>query len=173
MIAYHDKEWGKPVRDDVRLFEKLTLEGAQAGLSWATILKRREGYRKAFKKFDLKKISRFTDKDVERLLQDTGIIRNRLKVLSVINNARVVLEIQKEYGSFEEYIWGLAGGKVKKNRFRACKEIPATTPVSDLMSKALKKRGFKFIGPTCCYAFMQGVGMVNDHTVGCFRYDEV
>lgn len=167
MQEYHDKEWGRPVHDDRKLFEMLILEGAQAGLSWSTILKRRTGYRKAFAHFNAKKIIKFTAKDVNRLLQDPGIIRNRLKVEATIINARKFLEAQKEFGSFDMYIWGFVGGKPIVNTFKKLKELPAHTEISDHMSKDLKKRGFKFVGSTICYAFMQAVGMVNDHVVGC------
>jgi len=170
MIDYHDKDWGVPVHDDRLLFEMLTLEGAQAGLSWSTILKRRKTYKKAFDNFDVLKVSRYDDKDMKRLLADTGIIRNRLKIGSTISNAKVFLEIQKEFGSFDKYIWGFVSGVPKVNKFKSLSEIPPMTKESDEMSKDLKKRGFRFVGSTICYAFMQAVGMVNDHEVGCFRY---
>ncbi len=173
MLAYHDKEWGVPVHDDRTLFELLTLEGAQAGLSWETILKKRENYRRAFDNFDAARIARYTDRDVERLLADAGIVRNRLKVAATVNNAQHFLEVREEFGSFEEYIWRFVGGKPIKNSFRALSEMPAKTEESEAMSKELRRRGFRFVGPTICYAFMQAVGMVNDHTVDCFRYDEV
>ena len=168
-IAYHDEEWGVPVHDDRRLFEMLILEGAQAGLSWITILRRREGYRKAFHGFDPEKIARYTDKDVERLLADPGIIRNRAKVETAIKNAQVYLQVVEEAGSFDAYLWGLVGGKPRINHWKTLKEIPPETPESKAMSKELKRRGFGFVGSTICYAFMQAVGMVDDHVVTCFR----
>lgn len=167
---YHDEEWGKPVHDDRKLFEMLILEGAQAGLSWITILRKRENYRKAFDNFDAKKIAKFDAKKVKKLLQNEGIIRNKLKINSTIQNAKLFLEVQKEFGSFDKYIWQFVNGKPIKNKWESIKEIPAKTKESDAMSKDLKKRGFKFVGSTICYAFMQAVGMVNDHTVDCFRY---
>lgn len=170
MIKYHDEEWGKPIRDDRLLFEFLILEGAQAGLSWATILKRRKTYRKAFDNFNSRKVSKYTDKDVKRLMNDKGIIRNRLKILATINNAKKFLEIKKEFGTFNKYIWGFVNHKQIVNKFKNLSEIPAKTDISDRMSKDLKKRGFSFVGSTICYAFMQAVGMVNDHLVYCFRY---
>ena len=170
MLAYHDTEWGVPVRDDRKHFEFLVLEAAQAGLSWRTILHRREGYRRAFAAFDPEKVSRFTAKDVEKLLTDTGIIRNRLKVQSAVNNAARFLEIQKEFGSFDAYVWRFVGGKPKRNRWKMMKEVPATTPESDALSKDLKLRGFKFVGSTVIYAHMQATGLVNDHIVSCHRY---
>lgn len=173
MTEYHDKEWGLPVHDDRKLFEMLILEGAQAGLSWETILKRRENYRKAFENFDPVKISKYGEKDIERLLGNKGIIRNRLKINSTIGNAKAFLEVQEEFGSFDKYIWSFVDHKVIKNKFKKLSELPANTEISDRMSKDLKKRGFKFVGSTICYAFMQAVGMVNDHAVDCFRYDEV
>ncbi len=173
MLAYHDKEWGVPVHDDRTLFEFLTLEGAQAGLSWETILKKRENYRRAFDNFDAARIARYTERDVERLLADAGIVRNRLKVAATVNNAQRFLEVQEEFGSFQEYIWRFVGGRPIKNSFRALSEMPAKTEESEAMSKELRRRGFKFVGSTICYAFMQAVGMVNDHTIGCFRYAEV
>lgn len=172
---YHDEEWGKPVHDDRRLFEMLILEGAQAGLSWITILRKRENYRMAFNNFDVKKIAKYDSKKVARLLQNEGIIRNRLKINAAIQNAKLFLEVQKEFGSFDKYIWSRFGGmdgKPIKNKWESIKEIPAKTKESDAMSKDLKKRGFKFVGSTICYAFMQAVGMVNDHTVDCFRYNK-
>ncbi len=172
-IDYHDNEWGVPVHDDRTLFEFLILEGAQAGLSWETVLKKRENYRKAFSSFDTVKISRYGDKKIEALLGNKGIIRNRLKITSAINNAKRFLEVQKEFGSFDTYIWEFVNGKPITNRFKSVSEIPATTKVSDAMSKALKKRGFKFVGSTICYAHMQATGMVNDHIVGCYRYKEI
>jgi|TARA_B100000315_G_C14568331_1_gene584130 DNA-3-methyladenine glycosylase I len=173
IIEYHDKEWGKPIHDDRMLFEMLTLEGAQAGLSWSTILKKRKTYKKAFDNFNVKKISKYDDKEIKRLLNDEGIIRNRLKVASTINNAKRFLEIQKEFGSFDKYIWGFVNNKPIKNKFKKMKDIPANTEISDKMSKDLKKRGFKFVGSTICYAFMQAIGMTNDHVVDCFRYGKV
>ncbi len=173
MQAYHDEEWGVPLHDDRALFEFLILEGAQAGLSWQTVLNKRENYRKAFDNFEIAKVARYTPKRVEKLLQNAGIIRNRLKVGSAISNANIVLAIQKEFGSFEAYVWQFVGGKPKKNRFRSMSQVPATTDESDAFSKDLKKRGFRFVGSTICYAFMQAVGMVNDHTTSCFRYRQV
>lgn len=167
---YHDKEWGVPVYDDRLLFEFLILEGAQAGLSWSTILKKREGYRKAFDHFDATKIAKYSDKKVAELLSNPEIVRNKLKVKSAILNAKAYLDIIDELGSFDTYIWQFVKGRTIQNKWRKLSEIPASTPESDAMSKALKKRGFKFVGPTICYAFMQAVGMVNDHTVDCFRY---
>jgi DNA-3-methyladenine glycosylase I len=168
-VAYHDDEWGVPSRDERHLFEMLTLEGAQAGLSWSTILRKREGYRKAFADFDAAKVARFSHTKVERLLADPGIVRNRLKVESTVNNARHVLELD----SLSDYIWSFVDGEPKVNRFRKLSELPAETAESKAMSKDLKKRGFRFVGPTVCYAFMQACGLVNDHTVDCFRYREV
>lgn len=173
-VAYHDKEWGVPVRrDDRLLFEFLVLEGAQAGLSWSTILAKRDNYRKAFANFDAKKVARFDKRKIERLLKDPGIVRNRLKVESAVINARKVLEVEKEFGSFSKYVWQFVGGKPKQNRFKSLKSIPAKTDESEQMSKDMRKRGFKFVGPTTLYAFMQAVGMVNDHEVSCFRYDAI
>ena len=173
MLEYHDKEWGVPVHNDRTLFEYLVLEGAQAGLNWQTVLSKRENYRKAFHRFNPTIIARYDRRDVERLLGNPGIIRNRLKIEATINNAREVLEIQEETGSFDKYIWGFVGGKTIKHRFRSMGHIPATTDESDVASKDLRKRGFKFVGSTMCYAFMQAVGMVNDHTTNCFRYNMV
>ena len=173
MQAYHDTEWGVPLHDDQRLFEFLVLEGAQAGLSWQTVLNKRDNYRKAFDNFDPKKVARYTPKRVEKLLQNPGIIRNRLKVASAISNAKALLAVQKEFGSFDAYVWQFVGGKPKKNRFKSMSQMPATTPESDAFAKDLKKRGFRFVGSTICYAFMQAVGMVNDHTTDCFRYGAV
>jgi DNA-3-methyladenine glycosylase I len=170
---YHDDEWGVPVYEDQLLFEYLILEGAQAGLSWSTILKKRENYRLAFDLFDAKKISKYGDKKIEELLNNPGIVRNKLKIGSTIRNAKIFLEIQKEHGSFREYIWSFVDGKPIVNRFQELKDIPAKSEISDNMSKDLKKRGFNFVGSTICYAFMQAVGMVNDHTVDCFRYKQV
>jgi DNA-3-methyladenine glycosylase I len=168
-VAYHDDEWGVPSRDERHLFEMLTLEGAQAGLSWSTILRKREGYRKAFANFDAAKVARFTDKHVEGLLADPGIVRNRLKVESTVNNAQRIAELE----SLSDYLWSFVDGEPKVNRFRKLSELPAETAESKAMSKDLKKRGFRFVGPTVCYAFMQACGLVNDHTVDCFRYDEL
>lgn len=172
-LAYHDEEWGVPVHDDVHLFKMITLEGAQAGLSWATILGRREGYRAAFFGFDATRVAKLGPKDVERLMQDTGIIRNRLKIESTISNAKAFLAVQEEFGSFDRFLWDFVGGGPRRNAFRGLSEIPAETPDSKLLSKELKRRGFRFVGPTIVYAFMQAVGIVNDHTVDCFRYDQV
>lgn len=169
---YHDREWGVPLHDDRRLFEFVTLEGAQAGLSWATILKKRENYRELFDDFDIEKIARYKQRKLESLLKNPGIIRNRLKVESTITNARAVIEIQKEFGSFDAYIWQFTGGKPIINQWQRHQDIPVSTGVSDAMSKDLKARGFKFAGTTICYAFMQATGMVNDHTVDCFRYHQ-
>ena len=173
MIQYHDREWGVPVHDDGTLFEFLVLEGAQAGLTWQTVLNKRENYRKAFRGFDPAKIARYDKADVKRLLHDPGIIRNRLKVEATVTNARQFLKIQKEFGSFDKYIWRFVGGRPIKHGFRSLREIPATTKESDAASKDLRERDFKFVGSTICYAFMQAVGMVNDHTTKCFRYDIV
>jgi DNA-3-methyladenine glycosylase I len=170
MLAYHDKEWGKPVKNDRKLFEVLILEGAQAGLSWETILNRRENYRKTFKQFDPEKLAKLTDPQLEKILKDPGIIRNRLKVYSVRINARAYLEVCEEFGTFRKYLWSFVEGQPIKNKWKKLSQIPANTPESDAMSKDLKKWGFKFIGSTICYAFMQATGMVNDHTVECFRY---
>jgi DNA-3-methyladenine glycosylase I len=169
MIAYHDNEWGVPVHDDRKLFEFLILEGAQAGLSWSTILNRREGYRRAFAGFDPKRVAKFGKPEIQRLLKDEGIIRNRLKIESTIGNAKAFLDVQKEFGSFDKYVWQFVGGKPILNRPKGMKELPARTAESDAMSKDLKKRGFKFVGSTICYAFMQAVGLVDDHLVGCHR----
>ena len=170
MAEYHDSEWGVPVHDDQKLFEFLILEGAQAGLTWQTILNKRENYRKAFDGFDPAKVAAYTEDDVARLLADPGIVRNRLKVRAAIGNARAFLEVQREFGSFDRYLWQFVGGQPIKNTFRSLAEIPAKTTESDALSKDLLKRGFKFVGSTICYAFMQAVGMVNDHTVDCFRH---
>jgi DNA-3-methyladenine glycosylase I len=171
--AYHDHEWGVPQHDDRVLFEFLILEGAQAGLSWETILKKREAYRKAFARFDPKKVAKFDADDEKRLLADAGIVRNRLKVSSAISNAKAFLDVQREFGSFDQYIWQFVGGKPVRNAVKTLKDVPAKTPASDAMSKDLAKRGFRFVGSTICYAFMQAVGMVNDHEVGCFRYKQI
>ena len=173
MIRYHDEEWGVPVHDDRRLFEFLILEGAQAGLTWRTILDRREGYRRAFDGFDAAKIACYGAKDVKRLLLDPGIIRNRLKIAATILNAQKFLETRGEFGTFDAYLWQFVDGKPLVNKIRSIQQIPATTGISDRMSKDLKKRGFKFVGSTICYALMQAVGMVNDHEVACFRYSMV
>jgi len=169
-IEYHDKEWGVPVFDDQVQFEFLILEGAQAGLSWSTILNKREGYRKAFAGFDPEKVARFTEKRIEKLLQDPSIVRNRLKVRSAVGNAKAFLAVQKEFGSFSKYIWDFVGGKPIQNRFTKDSDIPATSAESDALSKDLKKRGFKFVGSTIVYAHMQATGLVNDHVVDCFRH---
>jgi len=169
-LSYHDKEWGKPEHDDQKLFEFLILEGAQAGLSWVTILKRREGYRKAFSNFDAKKIAKYNQKQIDKLLKDESIIRNRLKIASAVNNAKQFLNVQQEFGTFDKYIWSFVNHKPIKNKFKKLSDIPAFTLISEKMSKDLKKRGFNFVGPTICYALMQAIGMVNDHTSGCFRY---
>jgi DNA-3-methyladenine glycosylase I len=171
-LDYHDTEWGVPEYDDRKLFEMLILEGAQAGLSWLTVLKKREHYRKAFANFHAKKIAAFTDADVARLLADAGIIRNRLKIAATIHNAKAFLTVQKEYGSFADYLWRFVDGQPKINAWSTLKAVPARTAESDAMSKDLLKRGFKFVGSTICYAFMQATGMVNDHVVECFRYTE-
>jgi DNA-3-methyladenine glycosylase I len=171
--SYHDNEWGVPIHDDRSLFEFLVLEGAQAGLSWSTILRKREGYRKAFDNFDARKIARYSEHDVSRLLANPEIIRNRLKINAAITNAGVFLKVQKEFGSFDRYIWQFVHGRPVRNSWERLTDIPCNTPKSDAMSKDLRKRGFKFVGTTICYAFMQAVGMVNDHIVGCFRYKEL
>lgn len=173
MIAYHDTEWGVPLHDDRKLFEFIILDGAQAGLSWSTVLRKRENYRRAFHGFDPKVVARYTKKDVERLLKNEGIIRNRLKIESAITNAKMFLRIQREFGSFDAYIWQFTGGRTVRNRYRRLSHIPATSGESDAMSRDLKKRGFTFVGSTICYAFMQAAGMVNDHLVGCFRHRQV
>ena len=173
MLTYHDREWGVPVHDDRKHFEFLFLEGAQAGLSWSTILNRREGYRHAFADFDPEKVARFTPARIEKLMQDAGIIRNRLKIESSVKNARAFLKLQKDFGSFDDYCWRFVDGKPKLNKWKAMKQIPATSSESDTFSKDLKHRGFNFVGSTIMYAHMQAVGMVNDHMVDCFRYREV
>ncbi len=172
-VAYHDEEWGVPVHDDRLLFEFIVLEGAQAGLSWLTILRKREGYRKAFAGFDPGKVARFTKAKREKLLLNPRIVRNRLKVESAVTNARAFLDVQEEFGSFDEYIWRFVDGKPIVNRFKSMKDIPAKTELSDTISKDLKKRGFRFVGSTIVYAHMQATGMVNDHTTDCFRYKQV
>ena len=168
--TYHDEEWGTPLHNDQKLFEFLILEGAQAGLSWTTILNRRDGYRVAFSNFDAKKVSKYTQKRVEKLLQDESIIRNKLKINSAINNAKSFLKIQDEFGTFDKYLWAFVDHKPIKNKFKKSSELPATSEISEKLSKDLKKRGFNFVGPTICYALMQAVGMVNDHTSDCFLY---
>ena len=172
-IRYHDREWGVPVHDDRRLFEFLILEGAQAGLSWLTVLKKRPNYIKAFDNFDPHKVAAYKPRKVKKLISNAGIIRNRLKIEASIQNARSFLAVQQEFGSFDKYVWQFVGGKTLKNSWQATVEIPAQTDASAAMSSDLKKRGFKFVGPTICYAFMQATGLVNDHTVDCFRYKEV
>jgi DNA-3-methyladenine glycosylase I len=172
-VRYHDEDWGVPEHDDRRLFAKLILDGAQAGLSWITILKKRESYYRAFDDFDAAKIARYSPKKVESLMQDAGIVRNRLKIEAAITNAKAYLAVKQELGSFDDYLWGFVGGKTKRNAWTSMKDLPATSAESDAMSKDLKRRGFKFVGSTICYAFMQAVGMVNDHRVDCFRYGEV
>jgi DNA-3-methyladenine glycosylase I len=173
MIEYHDTEWGVPVHDDRKHFEFLVLDGFQAGLSWAIILTKRENFRKAFHRFDAVRVARYTARDVARLLADPGIVRNRLKIEATIENARRFLEVRGEFGSFDRYIWQFVGGQTKQNRFRRMSQIPARTRESDAMSKDLQRRGFRFVGSTICYAYMQAAGLVNDHTVECFRYPEV
>jgi DNA-3-methyladenine glycosylase I len=170
MAAYHDEEWGTPLHDDRKIFEFLVLEGMQAGLSWRTVLAKRENFRRAFDGFDPARIARYTERDVRRLLGDAGIIRNRLKILAAINNAKRFLEVQKEFGSFDLYIWGFVRGKPVVNRLKSFSELPARTPLSDLISKDLKARGFKFVGSTIVYSHLQATGLVNDHLVTCFRH---
>ncbi len=172
-ISYHDTEWGVPVHDEHKLFEFITLEGAQAGLSWSTILNKREGYRKAFANFDPIKVSTFSNKKVIQLLENPNIVRNRLKVESTISNAIAFLDVQKEFGSFDAYIWSFVGNNPLQNHFKKFSDIPAETQLSKLISKDLKKRGFRFVGPTIIYAFLQAIGMVNDHTIDCFRYSQL
>jgi len=172
-IPYHDTEWGVPLHDDQRLFEFLVLEGAQAGLSWETILKKRDTYRTAFDDFDPARVARYATRKVEKLLADPGIVRNRLKVESAVSNAKAFLDVQKEHGSFDAYVWRFVDGKPRVNTWTALGQVPASTPQSDAMSKDLKKRGFRFVGSTICYAFMQATGMVNDHATSCFRYRQV
>jgi DNA-3-methyladenine glycosylase I len=172
-IRYHDEEWGVPVHDDRVFFEFLTLEGAQAGLSWDTILKKREHYRKVLAGFDARKVARFDKRRIERLLADPGIVRNRLKVESTVSNARAFLDLQAEEGSFDKWIWSFAGAPPPRTRARRLEDLPDRTELSDRLSKELKRRGFRFVGSTICYAFLQATGLVNDHTVGCFRRDEV
>jgi DNA-3-methyladenine glycosylase I len=173
MIQYHDREWGVPVHDDVKHFEFLVLEGAQAGLSWSTVLNKREAYRRAFSGFDPEKVERFTEKRIEKLLSDPGIIRNRLKVESAVRNARAFRKVQDEFGSFDAYCWRFVDGQPKINRWTSIQQVPAKSPESDAFSKDLKQRGFSFVGSTIIYAHMQAVGMVNDHLVDCFRYKEL
>lgn len=173
MRSYHDKEWGVPLHDDIKLFEFLILEGAQAGLTWQIILNKRENYRRAFHNFNPGKIAKYGEQDIKRLLNNSGIIRNRLKIESTIINAKKFLEIKQDFGTFEKYIWQFVNYKQIKNKFKSLKEVPSSTKESDAMSDELKKRGFKFVGSTICYAFMQAVGMVNDHLIGCFRYKKV
>lgn len=168
-IRYHDEEWGVPVHDDRTLFEFLVLEGAQAGLSWNTILNKRDNYRRAFDGFDPKRVARYDQRKVKQLLADPGIVRNKLKIASAIENAKVFLRVQEEFGSFDRYVWQFVGGKPKLNKWRTLRHVPARTAESDAMSEDLQRRGFKFVGSTICYAFMQAVGMVNDHSVDCFR----
>ena len=172
-IAYHDEEWGAPLHDERMLFELLILEGAQAGLSWSTILNKRDNYRKAFDDFDARRIARYTDKKSASLLADAGIVRNRLKIAAAIQNAKALLAVQKEFGSFDGYIWRFVGGEPKQHRRRSMNDVPARTPESDAMSKDLQARGFKFVGSTICYAYMQATGMVNDHLVNCFRHPQL
>ena len=172
-IEYHDNEWGIPVHDDLKLFEFLVLDGFQAGLSWSTILAKRDNFSKAFDDFNYKKIAQYDEKKIESLLQDVGIIRNKLKIKAAISNARAFLKVQEEFGSFNRYIWSFTDGKTMVNHWKTMDEVPATSRESDAMSKDLKKRGFKFVGSTICYAFMQAAGMINDHLVTCFRYKEV
>jgi DNA-3-methyladenine glycosylase I len=167
-VDYHDKEWGRPLRDDRKLFELLVLEGAQAGLSWATVLKKRDNYRKAYEGFDYAKVARYGEKDIRRLLSDPGLIRNRLKIKSSINNAQIFLEIRKEFGSFSKYIWSFVGNRPIVNGFKTIRQVPARTDMSDAIAKDLKKRGMSFVGSTIMYAYMQSAGLVNDHTVDCF-----
>jgi DNA-3-methyladenine glycosylase I len=171
-VTYHDTEWGVPVHDDRKQFEFLMLEGAQAGLSWLTVLRKREAYRKAFADFDPVKVARFSEKKIETLIQNPGIIRNRLKIKAAVSNARAFLEVQHEFGSFDAYIWGFVDGKTIQNRWKTMSDLPATSVQSEALSKDLKKRGFKFVGSTIMYAHMQAAGMVNDHLVSCFRYRE-
>ncbi|MDH3617949.1 MAG: DNA-3-methyladenine glycosylase I [Nitrosopumilus sp.] len=171
-LSYHDKEWGRPEHDDKKLFEFLILEGAQAGLSWVTILKRRSGYLKAFSNFDPKKVAKYNQKQIAKLLKDESIIRNRLKINSAVNNAKQFLKVQQEFGTFDNYIWSFVDNKPIKNKFKKISDLPASTLISEKMSKDLKKRGFNFVGPTICYALMQAIGMVNDHTSECFRYQK-
>jgi DNA-3-methyladenine glycosylase I len=173
MIAYHDKEWGVPVHNDRKLFEFMLLDAFQAGLSWSTILNKRQNFKKAFDNFDPKKIARYDKRKVARLLKDAGIVRNRRKIEATVENARAFLKVKQEFGTFDKFIWQFVGGRPRQNRFRTMRQIPPNTEQSDAMSKELKKRGFKFVGSTICYAFMQAAGMVNDHVVSCFRYPHI
>lgn len=173
MREYHDREWGVPVHDDRKLFEYMVLDGFQAGLSWATILNKRDNFRRAFDDFDPTRIARYTKRKVEKLMADAGIVRNRQKIESAIGNAKAFLELQREYGSFDAFIWQFVSGAPRQSRWRTMKQIPTTSPVSDRMSKDLKSRGFRFVGSTICYAFMQAAGLVNDHVVTCFRHDPI
>jgi len=172
-VKYHDEEWGAPLRDDRKLFEFLVLEGAQAGLSWITILRKRENYRAAFAGFDAEKVARFDDGDISRLLGDAGIVRNMAKIRSAVKNARAFLNVAEEFGAFSEYLWGFVDGQPVINRWSELSQVPAVTPLAEKISKDMKKRGFSFFGPTVCYAHMQATGMVNDHLTGCFRYEEL
>jgi DNA-3-methyladenine glycosylase I len=172
-IKYHDKEWGVPVHNDRKLFEMIVLDGAQAGLSWFTILKKRNNYRKAFDNFDPKKVAKYDKRKIAQLLKNAGIVRNKLKIESAVTNAKAFLKVKEEFGTFDRYIWQFVNGKTKINSWKRMNEIPATSPESDAMSKDLKNRGFKFVGSTICYAFMQAAGLVNDHTIDCFRYKEL
>ena len=172
-LRYHDEEWGVPVHNDRKLFEMLILEGTQAGLSWLIVLRKREEYRKAFDNFDASRIARYTEKKIQKLLSNPGIVRNRLKIVAAIDNAKAFLKIQEEFGSFNKFLWSFVGGKPRQNRFKRLREISSRTPESDAMSRDLKKRGFRFVGSTICYAFMQAVGMVNDHLVSCYRHREI
>ncbi len=173
MALYHDREWGVPVHDDRVLFEFITLEGAQAGLSWETILNKRDAYRRAFADFDPARVARFSPARRAQLMRDPGIVRNRLKIESTVTNAAAFLKVRREFGSFDRFLWEFAGGVPHDNRFRSSRQVPARTPLSDALSKELKRRGFRFVGSTICYAFMQAVGVVNDHSTGCFRHDAV
>src|SRR5438093_9712271 len=173
MSAYHDPEWGVPLHDDRNLFEFLILEGAQAGLSWSTILNKRNNYRRAFDNFDARKVAKYDARKVKKLLADSGLVRNRLKIAAAIQNASAFLAVQREFGSFDAYLWRFVGGRPIRNQWKSLKQIPARTPESDALSQDLLRRGFKFVGPTICYAFMQAVGMVNDHLLSCFRYSEI
>ena len=173
MIEYHDKEWGTPLHDDRKLFEYMVLDAFQAGLSWNTIINKRRNFEKAFDNFQPEKVARYTEKKIQKLLNDAGIIRNKLKIYSTVNNAKMFLKIQKEFGTFDKYIWQFTGGKTLHNKWETMKGIPASTKESDEMSKDLKKRGFNFVGTTICYAFMQAAGMVNDHIISCYRYKEL
>lgn len=173
MIRYHDREWGVPVHDDRRLFEFLILEGAQAGLSWSTVLRKREAYRQAFSRFDPRKVARYSAARMRRLLADPGIIRNRAKIAAAVANARAFLAVQREFGTFDAYVWSFVGGRPVQNAWRRGARLPAATEVSHALSRDLQRRGFRFVGPTICYAFMQATGMVNDHTINCFRYRQL